>query len=357
MNKRTIRIFAVAAILSLGSGAWAQIQTQPLVDDFATLVSGNGRSTLPQLQQIALSGDIVGQAELHGFTFSLIGTGATFGPGPFSVLKSDPNTWKFVLSIPSLLNDVVPSSGMGHTVYEATQNTFSYPSIKLGLGFPIAAGFEFLVNGFYMPQALTDLASNSIKGMTPSFSILNVNGKIRKVLLRDSGPYPAISFGLGGGYSAVDIGAKITDIKELNNGNLIDLGGGIGTMDMTGTVAVKTEVKSFGFDLNLSKRLAAIFIPFLRLSEYYQSSTYDGNVNLNATIYPTATPLSPTHQVIQTHPKYTANDFQTFLTGGLEIALGPLVLNSTVSANLGQLNAADGKTDGISASAGLRLQF
>jgi hypothetical protein len=357
MNKRTIQIFAVAAILSLGSGAWAQsiIQTQPLVDDFATLVSGIGRSTLPQLQQIALSGDIVGQAELHGLSFSLVGTGATFGPGPFSILGADKSTWKFVLALPDLLNDVVPSSGIGHTIYEATQNTFYYPSIKLGLGFPITAGFEFLANGFYMPQALTDVASKSINGITPKFSILNVNGKVRKVLLRDSGPFPAISLGVGYDYSSVDVGAKVDDLSKMNNDKLFDLNG-IGTMNLTnGIVEVKTQVQSFGLDLNLSKRLAGIFIPFVRLSEYYQDASYDGNVNLVATIYPTAGGKSVT--TIKTHPKYTAQSFQTYLSGGLEIALGPMVLHSGVAANLGQLNAADGKIDGISANAGLRLQF
>lgn len=190
-----------------------------------------------------------------------------FGHGIASVLDSGARDWEFTISpLPSLVSSALTGSGSGQSFYDASRQIFPYPSTSFGLAFGTVQGIEVLANGFYWPQSLTKSIVDNISGLSsadPQFSATSFIVKVRKVLMHDVGPYPAMSLGLGGVYGDVKLGAGI------NFSNQISIAGTSEDMSIDGHLALETQVFGTGLEFDISKRLPVI-TPFANLGLWYR---------------------------------------------------------------------------------------
>lgn len=359
-------IVAGILILAVGGGAFAQlIDLSPLAADINTLLEGIGREVAPQLQQIALSGDVMGEAELGNFphfSLSVIGAGVTISSGIGNFMDSPDTDWKFLLAFPEIISTALAAAPEAEQYYTMTKNVFPYPALRLGLGFGIAGGFELLVNGFAIPQMIVDSVAGLVNVPAVSsakLDIMNVGVRVRKVLLRDEGFKPAVSAAVGYTYSSFLVGYGPFSLAEIL-GEPIDLT--VTTLNLEGELRMSTLVHSAGMDFHVSKRLF-IFTPFLKISPWLQWTTFSALTDL------TATAGTESLQLIA-EPEVNLSDLSVFITSGIELKLLILVLSTSVTLNLENpllnvpkllqtpfLELDEPVLNGLSVNLGLRLQI
>jgi hypothetical protein len=372
MTKRWLVVVLLLAAVVPSLFAQSLIDMAPLKTDFEALMTSIGREVVPNLQQIALSGDVLGEASLDHFTFTLLAAGVTLGNGMGKILAPGAYAWEFVLPLSSLVQTAI--SGTNSTVqslYGASQSVFPYPAIRFGFGLPIWAGFEFIANGFVIPQFVTDLVLPLVDPMTggminalkPQFSIINVGGKVRKVFLADKDWSPAFSVALGYAYSDVVLATSFDSIAKVTGPIEIP---GVGTLDASGTMGFHTTVHSAGLDFHLSKRLF-VFTPFLKLSTWYQYSSFVSSALMKATVTPSTSGVDPISLNLDTDTNLVISDVSVLLTGGMEINLVYVVISPSVTIDFDNpivtvpgnffvnFNPAGLEFNGISFNIGIRL--
>jgi hypothetical protein len=259
-------------LASLTVGAWADLVTTDLNylnDDLNALFQSIGSNIAPQLLQATLSSDLVGEAAFKGDfphgTFTVPALGVDFGNGIATVLNPGARDWEFAVPLPSLVQSALSGSG-GQSYYDASRQIFPYPSTAFGLAFGTVQGIEVLADGFYWPQGLTNfivgLAPPGLSSMNPQFTATSFMVKVRKVLMHDVGPYPAMSLGLGGVYGEVKLGGTINFSEEFSSSPDLN-------MNIAGTMSVETQVFGTGLEFDISKRLPVI-TPFANLGLWYR---------------------------------------------------------------------------------------
>jgi hypothetical protein len=347
-------------LIVLAGGASAQISLAPLNDDFGVLMTSVGRDIAPQLLQTVLGGDIVGEAAFKGNgligNFTLVATGADIGNGIASVLGNASQNWKFTLAMPELMKQA-----LGTSAYDASRNVFPYPILALGFGFAPVRDYEVLVNGFYLPQAALDAAVGLVptaKKLSPTLSMGSIVVKVRKVLFKDSGGFPAMSIALGGAYGAFSMGAQVATLSDF--GSKVDIGGG-SLLDLAGKFGVDTKVYGAGMEFHISKRLPLI-TPFAKLGLWYRDAVVTSNTNLTATLTPTVG--SPIVQQIVSNPREEDKAIAAIATTGLEIRLFMVIIHFSASLdlenpliNVRSFNTSDMAINGLAFRTGLRLSL
>lgn len=366
-------LFAAVPLLS----AQSLIDLAPFQTDFQALMTSIGREIVPNLQAIALSGDVLGEASLDHFTFTLLGVGVNLANGVGKILAPGAYDWQFVLPLSSLVQTALSGIGaVGANAVEAARSVVPFPALRFALGFPVWGGFELLGSGFWIPQAATDLlvsllepsGSGTVSGLHPRFSILNFGVKARKVFLTDRDWTPAVSAALGYVYSDVGLGVSLDSLSALA-GQPIDVAG-IGTLDMSGKLDFHTFVHSAGLDFHVSKRLA-VFTPFLKLSTWYQYASFVSGADMTATVTPSQTGAAAISLPLETATDLVVSDISFLMTTGLELRLLYLVISPSVtidfddpivslrdpSLDLATFKLAGVQLNGIAFNLGIRLQF
>jgi hypothetical protein len=330
---------------------------QPLSEDMSALMTSIGTDIAPQLLQATLAGDIVGDAAFagdfpHG-TITIPALGVDFGNGIATVLNDSSHDWKFVSPMPTLIQNVVGSSDP----YQASRQIFPYPNLSFGAGFAITKGYEVLVSGIYIPQALTNAVSNmssSASSVDPTFSATNIVVKLRKVLFYDKGGFPAMSLALGGAYGKVDFGANV---------NLNTNIGGTQTLNLNGPASFDASVYGVGLEFAISKRLPVI-TPFANVGVWYQHAVVSSNINMNATITDSSSTSPPAQSQITSSPTATTDGIDGRIGGGIELRLFALIfhLSAALDMNNPLIDIHNFSLTGIAAnelsiSTGLRFSF
>lgn len=314
------------------------INLSPLNEDFNTLFDGIGKEVIPHLQQIALSGDTFGEAELGNlphFSISLLNAGVTISSGIGKVLDDPDTVWNFIMAFPDIIStalETLPADIQNY--YNLTKSILPYPVVNLGLGLGLIGGFELFVNGFAIPQMLIDTVAGMVGIQAlenAQLDIMNVTGRLRKVLLKDEGPYPAISVGLGYNYSHFQAGYGFNSLSDLGV-DPVDLG--IATLDLDGNFQINTLVQSVGMDFHLSKTFL-ILTPFIKISPWYQWTSFSSLIDFTATATVSAGETSQDETIaLYINPQTSVQDMSVFLTTGVELKLLILVLSTSVSMNL-----------------------
>lgn len=360
----------LGALAAQSTGGTLDTNLGWLSDDLGTLFSTIGTDIAPQLLQTSLSSDLVGEAAFKGdfphgsVTFPSIGVG--LGNGIATVLNDPDRVWNFASPLPSIVQTAFGSSGSGQDLYQATRQIFPYPTTSFGIGFGITKGVEVLVNGIYWPQSLTGaivgLLPSKVASLDPAFSATSVLVKVRKVFLRDSGPYPALSLALGGVYSNANLSATI-DLTKLS-GSPMDISG-LGTLNLVGPLSMDTSVFGTGLEFAISKRLPVI-TPFANVGLWYRRAVVSTSTDLTASIQPTAD-TDPNHAVkkeIVAGSTSVDDGIDARIGAGLEIRIWAMILH--LSANLDledplvqidSFSLTGIAANGLSLSTGIRWSF
>jgi len=347
--KRMIVVVLLAGMLVSVAGAQ---DLNGFADDFEALVTGITRDVAPNLQMAALSGTIVADASIDTFMLFLPGVGVTMSGGLGTIMEPGAHTWS-TISLPSVIDAVVTDAGTKDLLKTLEYGIFPYPMLKLGAGFAIGKGFDVIVSGMYLPAALTDFglgfAGDAISGLGITLETLNIGATVRKVILKDSGPMPALSLGALYNYGSFTFGVASMSLAALADGG-VDVGGM--TLDLTGTMGFETSVHNFGLELHASKRLL-FFTPYAKLSGIYQYAVTNGTTNLLAKVGTVETP-------IVTDASETIANFSTLATLGFTL----FVLNVNVVIDLAQAQFDAGdytlaslSGQGISLNAGICIKF
>lgn len=341
------RFLSAALFISSFSVVWAPsafggtVDVQSLADDFATLMHSIGDQIEPSMKSAAVFGMGMGQAELGNFphlSFSLT-AGAVLAPGILGFLSSGSYN---LLDPQALFNSIAGSSA--NTGLLATAKTFfPYPITRASIAFGTVGGIEGLVQFSILPQPLT----TALLGLLPSSSSLgsvtlnslNAGGEIRKVLVPDSGGFPAISLGAEYVYSNFNVG------YDLGTQDLSSLGAPI---TLKGVLSVENTIHSIGLNLMASKKLGILTV-YTGLDAWEQLVRYTGGIN-NFT-------LTVSGSAYTTPPVATidTNDFTTMLNAGAELRFGGFVMFAHGQLDLGELIAQNVFLP--AATVGVRLQF
>lgn len=328
--ERKATLSLVLALFSLG--VWADSAAlnsmlDPLTGQINALVGSVESDIAPQLLQIALSNDAVGEAALSGNfphgSLTISSLSVSFGHGLGTVLSN--GTYDFsgkgnnAINLQSIIQNNAPSN-----LYTASQQVFPYPSFSGGIGFGIVDDFEILANGYIIPQSLTDSlvnkAGSTVSSLDPKFSTSNLLVKVRKVFFRDTASHPAMSLALGAVYAQTTFGFSNFDLSKVAGD--LDLGSGT-TLNITGPATFSTQVFGTGLEFAVSKRLP-IITPFANAGIWYRHAVASSDVNLLATV---SDGTNTAYKTIQISPSYTDDAIAGRLGAGFELRLWAVILD------------------------------
>ncbi len=301
--KRIVAAFVLLSVLAIS------IEAQDLngfANDFEALMVGVTRDAASNLQISALSGNIIGDADLDRFTFF-------FETGAYP--------WEFMLEMPAIINTAVGDDAeMKENIKALESRFFPLMSMKMGFGIPLPSDMDLIVTGMYIPPAVTEAllkqAGEDIASQGIGFSTLNFGVEVRKTLLKDGKGIPALS--LGGLYN---FGAFNLEVSDLSLAKLTDGGVDVSgqTLDLNGLMEYKTSIHNIGFDLHVSKHLA-FFTPYAKLSGVYQYAKASTDTDMLATLS-TSTGTVINEIKIKTSPVVVISNFSTLATLGYDVSI------------------------------------
>ncbi len=239
--KRIVAAFVLLSVLAIS------IEAQDLngfANDFEALMVGVTRDAAPNLQISALSGNIIGDADLDRFTFFFPSVGITVTDGIAPILETGAYPWEFMLEMPAIINTAVGDDAeMKENIKALESRFFPLMSMKMGFGIPLPSDMDLIVTGMYIPPAVTEAllkqAGEDIASQGIGFSTLNFGVEVRKTLLKDGKGIPALS--LGGLYN---FGAFNLEVSDLSLAKLTDGGVDVSgqTLDLNGLMEYKTSI-------------------------------------------------------------------------------------------------------------------
>jgi hypothetical protein len=386
MSIKTGGTLGILLALFVTSGAQAQTIDLSLMNtDVNTVFTSIGRDISPRLHQIALSGnELVGEARLHGITrfYVALGSSVTTIDGVAKILQSDnEDDWAYkTLPISKIVKNALTEGSSAEDAFNTvTGKAFPMPSARIGFGFPLPFGMEFLGNTFYLPASLFDtalgMAGNSVDfdKLDPRAEIFTIGGIIRKNILSDTKSFwrPSVSLGIGYTYSHFLMAFDKFSLDALNM-EPPDVAG-LGVLDMSGSMDFKTNVHSFGVVLGVSKTFLLVFVPYVRAAAYYHIATYNSSFQVTANILETnadgtineAKRDTPVDTVELDAPvSIRTDDISFIVSSGLELRLLPITLLVGASLDLerpvteiNDFSMTGFKMNGFAVTASLRMQI
>jgi len=321
------------SILSLSFVSAEELITlDPLGDDLSTLFTSIGRDVVPILQQNSVSGDTYGEAEIDDvflpFYLNLPTIGLSTSNGIATVLTDERAVWKFTLGLPDLIKGALTGDDVTK-IFDLTQRVAALPTVKLGMGFKLPAGFELHLSGIYLPAIDYSAVTKELANL--NLDITDIGVKIRKTIFTDKGLRPAFSIGARYFYSTFNVGYNITSIADLL-GNKIEAAG-FGELDLSGKFTLGTMVQSYGLDFHLSKRLL-LFTPFIKLSPTVYFASINTNANFAANLYSAGTTDVLTKANLVIDAPATGTGLALLASTGVEVRLIFLTIHLGVTANL-----------------------
>ncbi len=359
------RIFAAFVLLSVLAVTIEAQDLNGFANDFEALMVGVTRDAAPNLQMSALSGNIIGDADLDRLTFFFPSIGITVTDGFASILEPDAYGWEFLLEMPAIINTIVGDDlKMKENINALESRFFPLMSMKMGFGIPLPSDMDLIVTGMFIPPAVTEAllkqAGDDIASQGIGFSTLNFGVEVRKALLKDGKGSPALS--LGGLYNFGAFNLEVSDLSllKLTGGSGVDVGGQ--NLDLNGSMEYKTSIHNIGFDLHVSKHLL-FFTPYAKLSGIYQYAKASTDTDMLATLS-TTTGTVINEITIKTSPVVVISNFSTLATLGYELKLLAFVFNTNAMFDLARFNldisdfSLTGITGrGFSLNMGVRWQF
>ena len=319
-------------------------------------MTGITQDVAPNLQMIALSGNIVGDATIDRFMFYIPSLGLSFSDGLGNVMRPGAKQWDQV-SFPELIDKKMGSGSTLDTVHAIESKIFAYPAMKIGFGMGFMNDMDFIVSGMFFPKAISEMAIKGAGGAISktgvSFDAMNFGVEVRKSFLKDTGNIPAVSFGLLYNYGGFNM--------NLDNFSLSELVGEVkiseAKLNLTGSINSSFSVNNFGFELHASKHLS-FFTPYAKFSGIYQYAISQTNTDMKATLGDDFTVS------IKGNPKVVISDFSSMFTLGYELNCKIFILNSNTMIDLARakldisnFSLSGITTRGFSVNTGIRWQF
>ena len=343
MNRKLFLLFALFSLFLVFTVTAQDLK--PLGSDLSALLDGLGKEMLPNIAQSSLEGTGIGEAEVGDFPhmFFAMSAGAVLSNGIGKFIDENNSNFE-LLNVYGLVNQALESADKQvQDLYASSKSFFPYPNYRLAIGFGTVYGIESIVTFSILPQGLVDFGTGLAKITGITLNSFNGGIRLRKVLLSDTGGFPAVSLGAGYSYTSFNAGYALTDFSQPLSGF---------TLNLKGNLKMAATVQSAGLDLDISKKFF-IFIPFLKASAWYQWADYKGIVDsFDASV------VDSNNNVITSYAEqklsdpqalYALHNLSLLLTGGLEIKLGGFAITGSAVFNPSNL------TFGI--ETGLRGQF
>lgn len=381
--------------------------TETLQPDLESVFSGIGEEWLPAMQQTALSGNIVGDAEIGNFphfTLSFVGVGANIVSGFGGFVFEPENFQNETLNIGDLASGQIEGQDFAGAVDLATDRAFPFPAVRTGLGLGLFGGYELLVSGFMIPDILLDFGKEQadveqLDNAELGFDNLNV--RLRKVILgKPKRRGRSLSIGVGYTYSGVNLGYTVNslgdlteDPVEVENLGYIELGHDLtDESDNNTAFNVSSSLHTVGMDIHMARRWPLV-TTFFKISPYYQVARYKTSANVyGALVDPSfADPENPTMAEIQDAYTTDATSFKleidpdaisisdlsvygqagfelrllgfiTHVSAGLNLEdpivdLGSAALSEVADGTLEGVEKFDGLFNGLTVNIGMRFQL
>ena len=304
------RILLLVLCFFLFGGVVFSIDLLPIGRDLEIFLEEIGKASVPFLQQAALTGEGLGIAQFsHDTNWYIAVTPAVVFSKGLLEFAAQEDVFE-LLNVNGLISDGLGQAGLG-TGFTDDDAILLLPYVRLNVGFAMPLGREMSLIFSVFPQFIADLTGSSIGYDGLTLNRWNAGVRLRKPLISDSGGFPAISLGVGYTISNFNLGIQLPDDFEQ------DISGT--PLSVTGDLTITTWLHTFGVDLAVSKKLG-FFVPFIKLSSYYQLTTFNGAIeNFEATA------LADTYSAqggADPEAEITRSDLSFLTTAGFEILLG-----------------------------------
>lgn len=310
-------IFVTAFLIMISISSFCQ-NLDPIIDDLSVFFEELGKEMAPHTLQNELSGYGMGAADfddnrLFFFTAS-VGTNLTSGLFKFIDKENSNfnilNVYNFVDTIIQETPDFIQNG------YETAQTFVPYLNLRMGAGFNFFFDTDVIILFSIFPGFVADAIGGWIEQETLELNSINIGVRIRKVLLKDTGLFPAISLGVGYTYADFHLGYGIPEFQQ-------DLSGD--QLIINGMLYLDSFMHTTGVDFAISKRFS-FFIPFFKVGAYYQWTQYSGGMrDFHARIEDSVGNI-----IVKTDkgPEAVVNisELSIILNGGFELKMGGFVL-------------------------------
>ncbi|MEW5814421.1 MAG: hypothetical protein AB1798_03360 [Spirochaetota bacterium] len=323
-------ILILILLISLTRFIYSQ-DLRPIGNDLSAMLKGLGGEIIPYIQQNVFAGEGTGRAYMgdNSRFFFAFSAGTTFTPGILTFIDAENSNFE-LLNVYDLMQQAL--AGVSNTTVTGLLNTtktlFLFPELRLSLGLRIPADIEIIGMFSIIPQPLTNLITTQIAKIEGiELNQLNVGVRVRKVLLKDEGGFPAISIGTGYSYDNFHAAYAIPAFEQPFANY---------TLKLNGTISLDTALHSAGLDLIISKKLL-IFYPFIKISSWYQWTQYKAQLNpFSAAFYNAGGDVivDSETQGITPNALLKIQDLSLIFSSGFEIALGKFIILPHGSFNL-----------------------
>jgi hypothetical protein len=230
-------------------------------DDFEIFLRGLGDDLFAHTTQNALFGDGIATAKLSEGGRVMFTLGSIFADGIFT--NTDDTNLYNALNASSLLNSLSSSSPTIGSILDSFSDFMPIPSMRLTIGINLGDA-DLLIYGSAWPEGLTDAIAGAAGISGIDLNYFNVVARLRFALIDEE----AFDLSIGGGY----ILNRFTLRYEIPS---FSQSLGAQTINISGPFSLVQNLHAFGVDIEMSADLGG-FIPFARISSYYQISDYTG---------------------------------------------------------------------------------
>lgn len=313
--KKLIIVFSFLIIISFS--VFCQ-NLDPIIDDLSIFFKELGKEIAPHTLQNELSGYGMGAADFDDnrifFFTASVGTNLTSGlfkfideeNSNFNIL----NVYNFVDSIIQETPDFIQNG------YETAQTFVPYINLRMGAGFNFFFDTDVIMLFSIFPGFIADAIGGWIDQDTLGLNSINTGIRIRKVFLKDTGLFPAISLGIGYTFANFHVGYGVPEFQQ-------DLSGD--QLIISGNLYLDSVIHTTGVDFAISKQFS-FFIPFFKVGAYYQWTQFSGRMDdFHARIENAGGDVIAE---TDTGPESTVNlsELTIILNGGFELKMGGFVL-------------------------------
>jgi hypothetical protein len=243
----------------------------PIIDDLSSFFYEFGREILIPMFQNELSGCGIGNADFDDDDVLYFGAslGANLTNGIFKFVNEENSAFELLdvnYFVSTIMEDAPDFVSDG---YDFFRTFYPYPNFRFALGFPFFYDTEMTLLFSILPAFLTDWIADLADYGDLEASSLNAGIRLRKVIMRDNGWFPAVSLGLGYTFSYFHLNIPVPEFEQDMDGDVLKL---------AGTLYLDNMLNTIGCDINFSKKFG-IFVPFIKISPFFQLATYHGGMS------------------------------------------------------------------------------
>jgi hypothetical protein len=303
-----------------------------IIDDLSIFFKELGKEMTPHTLQNELSGYGIGAADFDDnrlFFFSA-SIGANLTSGLFTFIDKENSNFN-ILNVYNFVDTIIQETPeFIQDGYDTVQTFAPYMNLRMAGGFNFFYDTDVIILFSIFPGFLAKAVGGMIDQESLELSSINLGLRIRKILLKDTGPFPAISLGVGYTFANFHLGYGVPEFTQ-------DLSGD--ELNISGNLYLDSVMHAAGIDFAVSKALS-FFIPFFKVSAYYQWTRFSGGMSdFNANIENSGgTIIAETDNAPESI--VTISELSIILNGGFEIKMGGffLVPYSTFNISTGSFS-------------------